>query len=110
MRSLGWCGVWLLICLGCGGSPTPVDPRLGKMVYIDQETRLAVVDNVSTQTPAIHPGTGRATLVPASYCKTCQKWLPAPPIEVRERNPAAGKCPKSGDVLTLDGPWPETIL
>ncbi len=102
----------LAALFGCGsGGPSPeIDPRLGKMVYFDQETKAAVVSNIMTQTPAVHPATGRPTLVPASYCAKCQRWYPAPPIEVRERNPQSAKCPKTGGPLTLDGPWPDKSL
>jgi len=81
------------------------------MVYFDRGTKKAVVYNISTELPALHPGTGKPTLDPASYCPHCKKWYPAPPLEVRERNPKANFCPKgSGEALTLDGPWPNEVL
>lgn len=79
------------------------------MVYFDRETKRAVVFNVSREMPTLHPNTGRATLVPASYCETCQAWYPSPPIEIRERNPKANQCPK-GHQMTLKGPWPDEVL
>ena len=100
------CG--LLIVLGCGAVPPP-DPQANQMVYFDRTTKKAVVYNVSREIPAMHPQTGKPTLVPALYCPQCQKWFPAPPIEVRERNPKAMICPKKHS-LTLDGPWPEESL
>lgn len=101
-------GTLLFVLLaGCGASPTPLDPRANQMVYYDRDTKQPLVENVSRTIPAIHPKTGQATLVPASYCPECKQWLPSPPIEVRERNPEATRCPK-GHALTQDGPWPAT--
>ncbi len=79
------------------------------MVYYDRATKKPVVYDVGHEFPELHPQTGQRTLVPASYCETCQKWLPSPPIEVRERNPKAAQCPK-GHPLTPDGPWPDEEL
>ena len=95
----------LLFVVGCG-SEVVSDPRSNRMVYYDRDTKQPVVENISRTVPAIHPKTGKATLVPASYCPECRKWFPSPPIEVRERNPQAAVCPQ-GHRLTLDGPWPE---
>lgn len=97
-----------LIVLGCGSSP-PSDPHANQMVYYDRATKRAVVYNISRVSPALHPQTGQPTLVPALYCTECQKWFPAPPIEIRERNPKALICPKKHR-LTPDGPWPEESL
>lgn len=95
-----------LLGAGCGAAAPPADPRANKMVFYDRDTKQPVVENISRTIPAIHPRTGKATLVPASYCATCKAWFPSPPIEVRERNPKAAACPK-GHALTVDGPWPE---
>ena len=96
------------ITLGCGSAPPP-DPQANRMVYYDRETKQAIVSDISTEMPAKHPQTGKPTLVPAAYCAQCQKWFPAPSIEVRQRNPKAVICPK-GHALTPDGPWPEESL
>lgn len=98
----------MAMTLGCGSAPPP-DPRANQMVYYDRATQKAVVYNISRNIPALHPHTGQPTLVPALYCSQCQKWFPAPPIEVRERNPKAVICPKKHR-LTPDGPWPEESL
>lgn len=96
----------LLLGAGCGGAAPPADPRSNKMVFYDLDTKQPLVENITTTTPALHPKTGRATLVPASYCAVCKVWYPSPSIELRQRNPKAALCPK-GHPLTLDGPWPE---
>ncbi len=98
----------LLMVLGCGPA-SPPDPRANQMVYFDRATKNAVVYNVSREMPVIHPRTGMPTLVPALYCVQCQKWFPAPPIEVRERNPKAMICPKKHP-LSHEGPWPDEVL
>jgi hypothetical protein len=97
----------MLVTLGCGSAPPP-DPRANRMVYYDRATKTPVVSDISGEIPAIHPQTGKPTLVPASYCPQCQKWFPSPPIEVRQRNPKAAICSK-GHSLTQDGPWPEEV-
>jgi hypothetical protein len=99
--------ILMLATLGCGSAPP--DPKANRMVYYDRETRKAVVSNISQEMPAIHPQTGKPTLVPSSYCPQCQQWFPSPPIEVRQRNPEAAICPK-GHALTQNGPWPEETL
>ena len=98
----------LLLAVGCGSAPPP-SPRANQMVYYDRATQTAVVYKASRETATIHPKTGKPTLVPASYCWKCQKWFPAPPIEVLQRNPKAAVCPK-GHALTPDGPWPDEVL
>ena len=81
------------------------------MVYYDRGAKAAVVYNTASEFPETHPVTGKPTLVPAMYCSHCNKWYPAPPIEVLERTPKAAICPKgSGEKLTLDGPWPDEVL
>lgn len=108
--SLGGVCLAVLFAMGCESAPPP-DSNANQMVYFDRGTKKAVVYNISTELPALHPGTGKPTLDPASYCPHCKKWYPAPPLEVRERNPKANFCPKgSGEALTLDGPWPNEVL
>ena len=99
----------LLVVLvsSCGSSAPIEDPHAGQMVYIDTATDLPFASNISRETPAIHPDTGKRTLVPALYCATCRKWYPAPPLEALQRNPAASKCPKGHGKLATEGPWPE---
>lgn len=91
----------------CTPSAPVEDPHAGQMVYIDTATDAPIAANISRETPAIHPDTGKRTLVPALYCATCQKWYPAPPLEVLQRNPAAAQCPKMHGKLSTEGPWPD---
>jgi len=102
------CALSVLIFASSCDSPAPIeDPHAGQMVYIDTATDTPLAANISRETPAIHPDTGKRTLVPALYCATCQKWYPAPPLEILQRNPAAAQCPKSHGKLSTEGPWPE---
>ena len=100
------CGI--VLAVGCGSAPSP-DPHANRMVYYDRATKKAIVSNISREMPALHPKTGKPTLVPASYCSQCKQWFPSPPIEVRQRNPKAVICPK-GHALSPDGPWPDEVL
>ena len=111
------CGLMLVwaFCLaasGCSEAPQPpAAEQANQMVYYDRETKQPVVYNIAREFPAIHPITGKPTLVPASYCSKCQQWHPAPPLEGRERNPDVMQCPKKcGTKMTPTGPWPDTVL
>lgn len=98
--------VILALCFSCAAEAPVETDRVGQMVYLDTATDQPFVANIAREFPALHPDSGQRTLMPALYCPTCQKWYPAPPVEVLQRNPAAAKCPKSGDVMTANGPWP----
>ncbi len=102
----------LLVVSGCGEAPTPpAADQTNQMVYYDRVTRKPVVYNIAREFPAIHPATGKPTMVPACYCPKCQKWYPSPPLEIRERNPEVMQCPKKcGAKMTLTGPWPDEVL
>ena len=78
------------------------------MVYVDTASRKkeAMVMEVADHFPAVHPRTGKRTLMPAMYCPKCAKWHPVPPPEQINRTPQATVCPKTGAALTFDGPWP----
>lgn len=76
-----------------------------RMVYVCQETGALTV-GPPQPTPAVNPETGRATLVSALYCPKCERWRAAPPLELLQRNPSAGQCPKHRVPLTTDGPLP----
>ncbi|MFO1005225.1 MAG: hypothetical protein U0929_04640 [Planctomycetaceae bacterium] len=117
-HSRGISGVLILavvVCLsvsGCSEAPeSPAAEQANQMVFYDRDTKQPVVYNIAREFPAIHPNTGKPSLVPACYCPKCQKWYPSPPLEVRERNPEVMQCPKKcGTKMTLTGPWPETVL
>lgn len=98
----------LLNLTGCVRHPE-MGNEVARMVYYDRATKQPVVYNAYREYPVVDPRTGEATLVPASYCSTCEVWFPSPPIEVRERNPQSALCPK-GHSLDMDGPWPDTEL
>jgi hypothetical protein len=55
---------------------------------------------------ALHPQTGRATLVAALYCSQCKKWQPAPPAELRDRFPTGPVCREHRTPLVSEGPLP----
>jgi uncharacterized protein YbaR (Trm112 family) len=91
---------------GCG-SETDRNNTDGKMVFVDTETMTAVVAGISDAVPAVHPGTGKRTLMPGLYCPHCKKWYPAPAPEQINRQPGAALCPRTKTPLVVDGPWPQ---
>ena len=103
---LAWFIAFCSILSGCGGSAPPSESNAGRMVYVDTATMQPLVYDVATIFPAAHPKTGKPTLRPALYCPTCKKWFPAPDLELINRVPGAGQCPKDKTALTTDGPWP----
>lgn len=97
----------LVAAIGCGGAASPpADPLDGQIVFVDTVTRKTYIGQPTEMLPAVHPETGRRTLMPGLYCAKCQAWHPAPPLEVRQREPKSLRCPKSGDLMTPDGPPP----
>jgi hypothetical protein len=91
---------------GCPSEPKPSAENSPDVVYVDTQSGAVVRGEPSAALPAVNPRTGRRTLMPGLYCAECRKWYPAPPLEVRHRAPAAGKCPRHGTALTPDGPLP----
>jgi hypothetical protein len=102
-------GVALLCGLvaGCGSDDPGNHGVPESIVYVDLETRRALVGPQSHEAPAIHPVTGRRTLMPGLYCPECQRWHPAPPFDTLQRIAGAAMCRQHGTPLTLDGPRPE---
>jgi hypothetical protein len=91
-RSIGLCLVFgtALILSGWGvwtwlrhRPPAPVTGN--EVTYICLETR-EVIEGPVQAVPAINPGTGRRTLVPAVYSNRTHEWVPAPSEEVLRRN------------------------
>ncbi len=80
--------------------------RQGRMVYVDTASGGALAMDIAGEFPAIHPRTGKRTLMPALYCPKCGKWHPVPPPDQINRTARAAQCPKTGEPLTPDGPWP----
>lgn len=92
--------------IGCGDATVADSQPPQQVVYFDTQTKKPIVAPRSEETPAVHPKTGKRTLQPALYCESCKRWYPAPPLEIRQRNPVAGKCPKCQQPLITDGPMP----
>ncbi|MFQ5731121.1 MAG: hypothetical protein ACE5KM_04095 [Planctomycetaceae bacterium] len=97
-------GIVAVVICGCAASESSKTQKTA--VYFDRETKAIVVAAVQP-TPAVHPRTGRRTLVRALYCAKCRKWKAVPPDAVRNGHPRNHKCPKHGCALTADGPLPE---
>jgi hypothetical protein len=100
---------WFLVALGpvlngCGEDVASTPAAAGR-VCVDPATGAAFVVE-TTIFPAVHPGTGKATLVPALYCSKCAAWHAAPPVEQLHRQRGVAHCPRTGTVLTADGPRP----
>ena len=83
-------GCWLLavaiavVLPGCADEFSVVEPPT-EMVFVDVESGSPVTAPPSTDLPAVHPDTGRRTLMPGLHCASCQKWHPAPPLEELQR-------------------------
>ncbi|REK25395.1 MAG: hypothetical protein DWQ41_12205 [Planctomycetota bacterium] len=88
---------------GCAGGRDAAE-QANQIVYIDGETQSTIVADVTDDLPAVHPQTGRRTLMPGLYCNSCDTWHSSPPIEVLQRNPAARQCPACRSPLTNTGP------
>jgi hypothetical protein len=73
--------------------------------YICRETG-RISQGPRVETPAINRETGRATLIQALHCKTCQRWLPAPPSLAMASQAQGPRCPIHATPLTetAEGP------
>ncbi len=91
---------------GCAEETASQSAAAQQVVYFDVKSKTAIAAPRSSDVPAVNPKTGKRTLMPALYCAKCQRWHAAPPLEIRQRNPAAGKCPKCQQPLIADGPLP----
>lgn len=108
MRAVFWICLVTSAAIGCSGAPPPVlDPLDGQTVFVDTVTGKAFPGQPTEELPAIHPQTGKRTLMPGLYCAKCQAWYPSPPLEVRQREPKSLRCPKTGELMTPHGPPPE---
>ncbi|MEX0718770.1 MAG: hypothetical protein WD066_19405 [Planctomycetaceae bacterium] len=81
---------------GCGGGAE--DAAI--VTFVCTETR-AVIRAAAQPTPAVHPETGRRTLVRGMYCAKCDAWFPVP---TDARHPEAIRCRKHGEPMSLTGP------
>src|SRR5687768_11317754 len=102
------CAVLLLSSPGCSDRSETEPVAAKQVVYVDLETQQPVVAEASNEAPAVHPETGRRTLMPGLYCAQCERWYPSPPVEELQRNPDARKCRTCGSPLSADGPVPAT--
>ena len=94
------------------GTISAASPNNPEITYLCRETK-KVVRGPRQTGPVINPATGRATLVPALYCRECKKWRAAPPEAMRERMPTGPLCPVhrvplSETVPDREGPSPAT--
>lgn len=96
----------LLLAAGCGADSAAEQPGTSQRMYWDSETRQPVVAEMTSESPAVNPATGRRTLMPALYCAKCSEWRAAPPLAELQRNPQARLCGKCKGPLTADGPLP----
>lgn len=89
---------------GCGGRPPDVLRPQG--VYFDTATKRVVLAPLAVDFPAVHPATGKATLMPAMHCGKCDAWHPVPTPDqiVMQGSPLV--CPKCKGGLRPDGPFP----
>jgi hypothetical protein len=92
---------------GCSHEEAADTGRQHQMVYVDTDTNEALVADVNAEFPAIHPTTGKHTLMPGLYCPVCKKWHAVPSPEQINRMPNAARCPKTGATLSIEGPWPK---
>lgn len=90
--------------VGCGGPPPEVLRPQG--VYFDTATKRVVLAPLAVDFPAVHPATGKATLMPAMHCGKCDAWHPVPTPDqiVMQGSPLV--CPKCKGALRPDGPIP----
>jgi hypothetical protein len=94
------------LSLGCSPDGDPPTPR--QAVFIDAVTQQVVVAESSAQYPAIHPETGKATLMPAMHCPRCAAWRRVPTPDQLNQAGQALTCAKCKQPLQLEGPLPGT--
>jgi hypothetical protein len=99
--------VAILLAAGCGAESAAEQAAQAKRVYWDTETKQPVAANMTAESPAVNPTTGRRTLMPALYCPKCGDWRAAPPLAEIQRNPKSRMCVKCGGPLVADGPIPD---
>lgn len=94
----------IVVAAGCGGRPPDVLNPQG--VYFDTATKRVVLAPLAVDFPAVHPATGKATLMPAMHCGKCDAWhqVPTPDQIVMQGSPLV--CPKCKGGLRPDGPFP----
>lgn len=96
----------VLLAAGCGAESAAEPAAPSQRVYWDSETKHPVVADMTAESPAVHPATGRRTLMPALYCGKCSEWRAAAPLAELQRNPRSRQCTNCTGPLVADGPLP----
>lgn len=99
-------GICSLLLIGCGGSESG-GPETTAVLVDSTSFDVVLLPEMPSRFPAVHPETGRPTLMPALNCPECRKWYPVPPLEELVRIPGATHCPRTGTQLIPDGPLPD---
>lgn len=94
---------WVVCVFGCSAGQAPVPAQV---VMFDTATKQPYITHAADQYPAVHPGTGKPTLMPALYCPKCERWHVAPPPEEISRRKQPVTCSKCKGNLVPDGPLP----
>ncbi len=95
---LGW-----LIWSGTGARPAP---KPEPVVFVCRESG-EVFTGTPRPTPAVHPQTGQATLMPGLYDPVKQVWVTGPPLEVQQRAASKPNAAPGKSRLLREGPLPE---
>lgn len=90
---------------GCGGS-LGSPPEVPRVVFVCKESGEVFV-GPARPTPAVHPVTGKATIMPGLYSPQKQVWMAAPPLETQQRSAAQSTNPAASR-LQREGPIPDT--
>ncbi len=104
-------GGWLIsLQLQSADSSSPVlAEELATAVFVCRESGEIFVGKVRT-TPAVHPKTGRPTLMPGLYAPDQQKWVAGPSFEELQRSTPEMKSAKTKTPLLREGPIPATAV
>lgn len=97
-------GLWLG---GCADSSSSTE-KVPQVVFVCQESGEVFI-GPARPTPAVHPHTGRATIMPGLYSPQKKAWIAAPPLETQQRAAANSNQPEASR-LQREGPIPETAI
>lgn len=92
---------------GCGSSASS-QPEVPRVVFVCKESGEVFV-GPARATPAVHPVTGKATIMPGLYSPQKQVWMAAPPLETQQRSAAQSTNPAASR-LQREGPIPDTAI
>lgn len=104
-------GGWLITMqLRPADHSAPVQSEeLATVVFVCRESGEVFVGKVRA-TPAMHPVTGRPTLMPGLYAPDQQKWVAGPSFEELQRATPLMKSAKGKTPLLREGPIPPTAV